>query len=180
MSLRSGTDTIAVGKIAAGTDGLAYYFQGVPIEKDFTFSATATVTSITYNNSQVGFGLMVRDAAWVDTFSPSLISSYVVSGSLKGSSPASAWSSFVRDMSAATQLTGTTVSSASVVPAAGTVLPLSIVKSGSDYTCTYGTEAPKTYTLDLNRIDSQYVYVGLFTARMCQVEFSDISLTIAN
>ena len=67
VSMRSGTATAAAGKIAAATDGIAFYFQQVPIEKDFTLKATATVTSIIYNNSQVGFGLMVRDAAWTDT-----------------------------------------------------------------------------------------------------------------
>ncbi|HWA71037.1 MAG TPA: SGNH/GDSL hydrolase family protein, partial [Polyangiaceae bacterium] len=179
VSMRAGTDTLAVGKIAAATDGIAYYFQQVPIDKDFTLSATATVTSITYNNSQVGFGLMVRDAAWTDTFGPSLISSYVAAGSLKGSNGAAAWSSFIRDMTAPTQLSGATVSSAEVVPAAGSVIPLSIAKEGSTYTSTYGSEAPQSYTIDLNAIDGEHVYAGLFVARMCQVEFSDVSLTIA-
>jgi hypothetical protein len=46
--------------------------------------------------------------------------------------------------------------------------------------CTYGTEAPKVYTIDLNAINAQYVYAGLFTARRCQVEFSNINLTLTN
>ena len=54
------------------------------------------------------------------------------------------------------------------------------MKAGSTYTCTYGTEAPRVYTLDLNAIDGDFVYAGLFTARACQVEFSNISLTLAN
>jgi lysophospholipase L1-like esterase len=180
VDMRSGTATTASGKIAAGTDGIAFYFQQVPIEKDFSLTATATVTSITYNNSQVGFGLMVRDAAWTDTFDPSLISSYVAAGTLKGNAPAAAWSSFVRDMTAAPTLSGTTVSSAAVVPAAGSVIDLSIVKSGDTYTCTYGTEAPAVYTVDLNVKDSDYVYPGLFTARECEVVFSNIALTLTN
>ena len=57
---------------------------------------------------------------------------------------------------------------------------LTIVKAGSTYTCTYGTEAPAVYTIDLNTIDGDFVYAGLFTARECQVEFSNVSLTIAN
>jgi hypothetical protein len=123
---------------------------------------------------------MLRDAAWIDTSNVTLLSSYVACGTLKGSSPASAWSTFTRDTSATTQLTGTTVSSAAAVPAADSVLDLKIVKSGSVYTCTYGTEAPRTYTLDLNAIDGQYVYAGLFTARQCQIEYSNIQLTLAN
>jgi hypothetical protein len=178
--MRSGTATTSAGKIAAATDGIAFYFQQVPIEKDFTLKATATVTSIVYNNSQVGFGLMVRDAVWTDVSDASLLSSYVAAGTLKGSNPAAAWSSFQRDTSAPTQLTGTVVGSPAAVPAAASVIDLSIVKAGSTYTCTYGTEAPAVYTIDLNAIDGDFVYAGLFTARECQVEFSNISLTLAN
>ncbi len=180
VSMRSGTATTAAGKIAAATDGIAFYFQQVPIAKDFTLKATATVTSITYNNTQVGFGLMVRDAAWTDVSDASLLSSYVAAGTLKGSTPATAWSAFQRDTSAPTQLTGTVVSSPADVPMAGSVLDLTIVKAGSTYTCTYGTEAPAVYTIDLNAIDGDFVYAGLFTARACQVEFSNVSLTLAN
>ncbi len=88
VSMRSGTATTSAGKISAATDGIAFYFQKVPIDKDFTLKATATVTSITYNNSQVGFGLMVRDAVWTDTSDASLLSSYVAVGTLKGNNPA--------------------------------------------------------------------------------------------
>ena len=178
VSMSSGSPTLAAGKIAAATDGIAFYFQPVPIDKDFRLSATATVTSITYSNSQVGFGLMVRDAAWTDVSDASLLSSYVAAGILKGNTPATAWSSFMRDTSAGTQLTGTVVSSAAVVPEAGWVLDLSIVKAGSTYTLTYGTEAPVVRTIDLNAIDSQFVYAGLFTARQCQVVFSNVALTV--
>jgi hypothetical protein len=180
VSMRSGTATAGAGKIAAATDGIAFYFQQVPIEKDFTLKATATVTSIVYNNSQVGFGLMVRDAAWTDTSDASLLSSYVAAGTLKGNNPAGAWSSFQRDTSAPTQLTGTVVGSAAAVPVAGSVVDLTIVKAGTTYTCTYGTEAPAVYNVELNAIDGGFVYAGLFTARECQVEFSNVSLTMSN
>jgi lysophospholipase L1-like esterase len=180
VSLTSGSPTVSAGKIAAATDGIAFYFQQVPIAKDFVLTATATVTSVTYSNSQVGFGLMVRDAAWTDLSDASLLSSYVAVGPLKGNAPAAAWSSFIRDMSAPTQLTGTTVSAAADVPMTGAVLDLSIAKSGSTYTCTYGTEAPRVYTIDLSAIDGDYVYAGLFTARQAQISYSNISLTLTN
>jgi lysophospholipase L1-like esterase len=180
VSLTSGSPTVSAGKIAAATDGIAFYFQQVPIAKDFVLSATATVTSVTFSNSQVGFGLMVRDAAWTDVSDASLLSSYVAVGPLKGNAPASAWQSFTRDTSAPTQLTGTVVSAAADVPTTGSVLDLSIAKSGSTYTCTYGTEAPTVYTIDLSAIDGDYVYAGLFTARQAQISFSNISLTVTN
>jgi hypothetical protein len=72
------------------------------------------------------------------------------------------------------------VSSPSVVPAAGSVIDLKIVKTGNVYTCTYGTDDPAIYTIDLNTIDTAYVYAGLFTARECEVVYSNISLTITN
>ena len=178
VSLTSGSPTVSAGKIAAATDGIAFYFQQVPIDKDFILSATATVTSVTFSNSQVGFGLMVRDAAWTDVSDASLLSSYVAVGPLRGNAPASAWQSFIRDTSAPTQLTGTVVTSAADVPAAGAVLALSITKSGSTYTCTYGTEEPTVYTIDLNAIDSGFVYAGLFTARQAEVVFSGVTLTL--
>jgi hypothetical protein len=180
VSLTSGSPTVSAGKIAAATDGIAFYFQQVPIAKDFVLSATATVTSVTFSNSQVGFGLMVRDAAWTDVSDASLLSSYVAVGPLKGNAPATAWSSFIRDMSAPTQLTGTVVSAAADVPMTGSVLDLSIAKTGSTYTCTYGTEAPTVYTIDLSAIDGDYVYAGLFTARQAQISFSNVSLTLTN
>jgi lysophospholipase L1-like esterase len=180
VSMSSGSPTASAGKIAAATDGIAFYFQPVPIDKDFVLSATATVTTVTFSNSQVGFGLMVRDAAWVDRSDASLLSSYVAVGPLKGNVPASAWSSFIRDTTAPTQLTGTVVTSAADVPMAGSVLDLSIVKTGSTYTCTYGTEPPAVYDIDLNVIDSAYVYAGLFTARQSQIVFSNITLTLTN
>ena len=180
VSLTSGSPTVSAGKIAAATDGIAFYFQQVPIAKDFVLSATATVTSVTFSNSQVGFGLMVRDAAWTDVSDASLLSSYVAVGPLKGNAPAAAWQSFIRDTSAPTQLTGTVVSAAADVPTTGAVLDLSIAKSGSTYTCTYGTEAPTVYTIDLSAIDGDYVYVGLFTARQAQISFSNISFTVTN
>jgi lysophospholipase L1-like esterase len=180
VSMSSGSPTVSAGKIAAATDGIAFYFQQVPIDKDFVLSATATVTSVTFSNTQVGFGLMVRDAAWTDRSDASLLSSYVAVGPLKGNVPATAWSSFIRDISAPTQLTGTVVTSAADVPMADSVLDLKIAKSGSTYTCTYGTEPPAIYTIDLNAIDSAYVYAGLFTARQSQIVFSNISLTLTN
>jgi hypothetical protein len=178
VAVRSGSDVISAGKIASASDGLAFYFQSIPVEKDFTLSATATVKTITYNNSQVGFGLMVRDAVWIDVSDITLLSSYVACGPLKGNSPANAWSSFARDTGAATQLTGTPVTSAAVVPATGSVVELKITKSGALYTCAFGGEPPKTYALDLNAIDNAYVYAGLFTARAAEVSYSNIQLTV--
>jgi len=180
VTMRSGTTTTSAGKISSTTDGLAMYFQKLPINTNFTFTATATVNSIT-SNDQVSFGLMVRDAIWIDTFDASLVSSYVAVGPLKITKGANAYSSFTRvyDTVNKTSTMGyTLVSSTSLIPTAGTTVNLSIVKSGNTYTVTYGTETAVTYTTDLNGIDTDYIYAGLYTARQCEVVFSNITLTI--
>ena len=63
-------------------------------------------------------------------------------------------------MSAAPTLTGTVVSSPTVMPMAGSVIDLKIVKAGDEYRCSYGTEAPAAYTVDLHVKDSQFVDAG--------------------
>jgi len=176
VSMRSGT-TVAAGKISSTADGMAMYFRQIPGNKDFTCTATATVNSIT-SNDQVSFGIMVRDSVWIDKYAAPTCS-WVAAGPFKITKGAAAWSSFIRDTTASTQLIGTTVSSATVVPVATTVVNLKIVRVGNVYTVTYGTEAAVNYTLNLNAIDANYDYVGVYTVRQCQVDFSNIVLTVA-
>jgi len=181
VSMHSGTPAGAAGKIATTSDGLAFYFQQIPINKNFTLRATATVRSLS-NNDQLSFGLMVRDAVWIDTSDASLLSPYIACGPLKISKKAGALSSFSREFNANSNTfaltNGQTVSSASAVPVVGSVINLSIVKVGAVYTVTFGSEPPATYTVDLNSLDPKNVYAGLYTVRQCQVDFSNISLTI--
>ncbi len=70
-----------------------------------------------------------------------------------------------------------------------TELRLKIIRNNTGYTCIYesanGTEVGR-YTYydqdrnDLNQIDSEYVYVGFFTARSANVTFSDVVLTTSD
>jgi lysophospholipase L1-like esterase len=176
VSMRSGSSTSSIGKISTTSDGLAMYFQAVPIATNFTLSATATVVYVNNTNSQVAFGLMVRDAVWIDTADATLISNYVACGPYKMN--VAAWqTSFTRDLAAVPMQGGTSVVS-STKPAAGSVINMVIVKSGSTYTVTYGSEAPVTYTVDLGFTDSTNVYPGVFTSRAAEVNFSNITLTI--
>jgi lysophospholipase L1-like esterase len=180
ISIKAGTSSTGIGKISNTCDGIAMCFQKIAYTSNWTMSATATVGSyLGSGNSQVAFGLMVRDAVWIDTFDASLASNQVTCGPLKMSNGTGAWwTSFIRDTSVGAP-TGTVVgSTTATVPTIGTVVNLKIVKSGDSYTVTYGTEAPVTYTLDLHLTDSDYVYVGPFCARQADVTFSNIVLTI--
>ncbi len=55
------------GKIVSkSTDGLAFYYTAVPSEKNFTFTATATIDTWAFTNGQEGFGLMAADRVGVN------------------------------------------------------------------------------------------------------------------
>ena len=55
------------GKIVpASTDGLAYYYTAVPANKNFTFTAKATIDSWSFTNAQEGFGIMAADRVGVN------------------------------------------------------------------------------------------------------------------
>jgi lysophospholipase L1-like esterase len=185
VSMRSGVYASATSGTTAGkigsTEGIALYFQQIPIDKDFTLSATATVNWFVANGGQTGFGIMVRDGVWIDTADSKLKSASVAVGTLKyaaasGSTPASAYYAWYRPDSASGISKLGTISSS--FPEAGSVINMSIQKVGAIYTCTYGSETPVSYTIDLNALVNDYVYAGLFTARECQVDWSNIALTI--
>ena len=160
------------GKIANGNDGLCMYFQQVPIGQDFTLSAKAKVVYIKENN-QVSFGLMVRDDIYIDLNDNSINSSYVACAALGIAKGEGKWtSSFERKDGELVQTTTTSEK----LPVAGTVVDLSIEKKGNAYTVKYGKNPAVTYVADLNDIDADYVYAGLFTSRCVTVEYSDVRL----
>ena len=164
--------TASSGKIASANDGLCMYFQQIPIDKDFTLTATAKILYIA-NNSQVSFGLMARDDIYIDTDDKSINSSYVACAALGIAKDEGQWTtSFERKDGELVQ----TKVSVEKKPAEGTVVALSLVKKGNTYTVKYGKEPAKTYTAPLNEIDSGYVYAGLFTSRCVTVEYSNVSL----
>jgi len=188
VSMRSGTlgasgttnDGSACGKIAASTDGLAMYFQAIAADADFTITAKATIVAIT-SNAQVSFGIMLRDDMYIDTFDASITSNYIACGPLKITTAAAGtmYSSFGRVTDSSAVMTVPYTYAASLVaPVAGDAIPLSMTKVGSEITVKYGAEAEARYTIDLSAKDSAYNYVGLFTARQCIVDFSEIALTI--
>ena len=159
------------GKIAGSSDGLMMYYVQLPDGSTFTLSATATVNDMAANN-QVSFGLMARDDLYIDTYVAETMGDYVAAGTRNQG----AFSGFGRksgalyDGPAATQ-----------VYTAGDTLDLKITGSADGYTVTYGGNAPASAGFDypLTAVDSDYIYVGFYVARNCNVTFSNISLEVS-
>lgn len=173
ISMRSGlSDGSSVGKIASSSDGILFYFQMLPRNKDFELKATATV-KFNAKNNQVSFGLMARDDVYFDKFDNSIKSDYVATGALGLASEK--WnSSFTRMSGALTK----NPASVEAKPAAGTTVDLTLSKKGNEYTLTYGNEAPVTVTAELNEVDKDNIFVGLYTVRCVAVDFTNVSLTV--
>ncbi|MBO6218247.1 MAG: hypothetical protein J6N81_01550 [Treponema sp.] len=162
-----------VGKIASSEDGILFYFQKLPIDKDFTIKATAKVLNFKSNN-QVSFGLMARDNVLIDENVAGFNSNYVAAAPLKVKNEN--WSAGYARIDAALNENEHVVES---VPVKDTVVDLSIVKKGSEFTVKYGKEEPVTYEINLGEFDKENMYVGAFTSRNCYVEFTNLSLSYA-
>ena len=174
----SGDMNIAVknnkGKISGATDGLAMYYYKVPVGSSFTLTATATVNDIVLND-QVSFGLMARDAMYIDVNSKDPLGDYVAAGPLKMLN-GPLWNCFARKSTTLTQggvAQNTTIS-------AGQSYDLKIESNSDGYACTFGNETTITggFDFQLTSIDSDYVYVGMFAARNADITFTNIKLVV--
>lgn len=159
------------GQVSDSADGIAFYFQKVDISKDFNFTATAKVLSAGQDD-QVAFGLMARDDVYIDR-DDKIASDYVAAGGYKFASSSAENTSWTRSDKA---IKATPASSQKI--AKDTVVNLSISKQGKVYTVKCGSDPAVRYTADLNKVDADNIYVGLFTARSAYIEFSNISLTV--
>lgn len=162
------------GKISSTADGIAMYYYKVPASSTFTLTATAKVNSFV-KNDQVAFGLMARDAMYIDTNTKDSLGDYVAAGTIKLGNPSNAWNCFARKAGALTK--GGSVTNELV---AGDTVELKIESNSDGYACTYGEEQTVTGGFDfrLTSIDSEYVYVGMFVSRNANVEFSNIKLIV--
>ena len=174
VSMHSGSKDCktAAGKISSATDGIAFYFQQIAADKDFSISATATVINIKANN-QVSFGIMARDNVLIDTADSGVSTNYVAAGPLKLT--ASDWkSTFARDGGALVE----TAAQVESVPSTNTVVEISLVKEGNIIRAKYGNEEAKEYTVDLTQADKDNIYIGFYTVRNAVVDFSNIKVEI--
>ena len=158
------------GKIAGSSDGLMMYYVQLPAGTTFKLKATATVNSMAANN-QVSFGLMARDDLYIDTYVAETMGDYVAAGTRNQG----AFAGFGRK--SGELYNGP---AATHVYAAGDTLDLEIAGSADGYTVTYGGNAPVSAGFDypLTAVDSDYIYVGFYVSRNCNVTFSNISLEI--
>ncbi len=161
----------SVGKIAGASDGIMFYFQKLPIDKDFTLKAKAKILNFGANNNQVSFGVMVRDDVYIDKYDNSINSDYVAAGPLKLANNEDYSSSWMRQNATLNE----THNAGQPKPAKGDVIDISITKKGNVYTTQFGKDTAE-YTIDLKSVDPNVIYAGLFTVRSAYIEFSDISL----
>ena len=162
------------GKITDTSDGIAMYYYKVPAKSVFTLSAKMRVLAYDVHD-QASFGLMVRDAVWLDMNTKDMMGDYVAAGPLKLSKQGNVWNCFARKSGALTR-GGICVNEI----AAGDVIDVKIESSTDGYACTFGKEETITGGFDfkLTSIDSDYVYVGMYVARNADVTFSDVKLIV--
>ncbi len=172
MHAGSTDGSTSVGKIAGASDGIAFYFQQIPANKDFTLTATAKILHVAKNN-QVAFGLMARDDVYIDKFDNSINTDYVAAGPLKiakGEDYSSSWRRSDGNLNE-------TKNQGQSVPEAGQTVEISLSKKGNVYTAKYGKDSAE-YGANLTSIDEGNIYVGLFTVRSAYIEFSNVKLTV--
>ena len=157
------------GKIST-TDGMAMYYYKVPADSNFVITANATVNSINKHN-QVAFGLMARDAMYIDVNDKSALGDYVAAGSIQQGT-----ANCFKRKDGALGYGGKLENPVE----AGKTYALKIESNSDGYACTFGDNAAISGGFDfkLTSIDADYVYVGLFVARQADVTFSDIKLVV--
>jgi len=158
------------GKISSTTDGMAMYYYKVPADSNFVITANATVNSINKHN-QVAFGLMARDAMYIDVNDKSSLGDYVAAGSIQQGT-----ANCFKRKDGALGYGGKLENPVE----AGKTYALKIESNSDGYACTFGDNAAISGGFDfkLTSIDADYVYVGLFVARQADVTFSDIKLVV--
>ena len=158
------------GKISSTTDGMAMYYYKVPADSNFVITANATVNSINKHN-QVAFGLMARDAMYIDVNDKSALGDYVAAGSIQQGT-----ANCFKRKDGALGYGGKLENPLE----AGKTYALKIESNSDGYACTFGDNAAISGGFDfkLTSIDADYVYVGLFVARQADVTFSDIKLVV--
>ena len=158
------------GKISSTTDGMAMYYYKVPADSNFVITANATVNSINKHN-QVAFGLMARDAMYIDVNDKSALGDYVAAGSIQQGT-----ANCFKRKDGALGYGGKLENPVE----AGKTYALKIESNSDGYAGTFGDNAAISGGFDfkLTSIDADYVYVGLFVARQADVTFSDIKLVV--
>ncbi len=165
------------GKISGSAgDGIAMYFQQINKDQDFSLSVDVTINSGDFTNNQVGFGIMLRDDMYIDEFlSTTITGDYFVSGSTNFNKGAT--SSFSKSNGKLSSDQKANLSSFE----SGTKIKLSLSRKDGVITTTYNDQTYSYNSIDnLAKIDTEYDYIGLFTARNADVTYSNLTYTALN
>ncbi|TDG00533.1 S-layer homology domain-containing protein [Paenibacillus piri] len=155
------------GKIAGGSEGIAYYFKELPDDANFELSATATVDSWDANN-QVSFGIMARSNVLDNEHvGSSFTGEYVAVGALD-----QAMKGFYK-MGGGTQQKAGLEFGTAAAPSAGNVYELKLKKSGDVIMLQIGSQ-----TKVLSDYTGNLAYVGLYTSRKTQVTYSNVKFAV--
>ena len=163
------------GKFSSTADGFAFLFTQVEADKNFKLSVSGRIL-YTASTKQAGFGLMLRDDAYLPVKDASIISNYVTAGILCEAD--SAYALFSRENAKLNK--GQSFSSG--LPAVDDVYTMTIERVGQSVTvtvtCGDKTATTTHYDFDLFAKDNGYMYVGMFANRGTVVEFTDVSFEI--
>ena len=165
------------GKISSSTDGIAMYYYKIPADATFTLSADMTINAYDKNN-QVAFGLMVRDAMYIDTNSKDSNGDSVNAAFFKLADVDNGnggWNGYARKDGVLTS--GGKLSREYT---AGETVTLVLSGTADGYSTKIGNEETVSGGFDfkLTNFDADYVYVGMFAARNADVAFSNIKLIV--
>lgn len=184
MCVQDGTSSTGTGsKIAAAQDARAMYYYQLGVDEEFSLEARAKVDFIP-NDSQAAFGLMARDDMHVDngdlgkgndtTGKDISTASYVVAGA-RGKEKK--WYGYTRTSpTTAPNVIDSNVTLPEIV-AAGQTYDLSLSYQNGQYTVQINDGKAVSTSIDLNAVDSQYKYVGMFATRQTGVTFDRICFT---
>lgn len=172
----------AQGKIGSDQDGIVMYYQQLKADDDFTISATAHVNGIWNYDNQVSFGATVRDKVLVNdgtTTDSITLGDYVTAGpiemlkTVKGDAlPGDMSFAYTRKAGVLSDKQTTTLTS---VPQPGDDIPVSIKKSGTNYTVTFGTESAVIDGSGLSMTDD--IYVGFFASRCADITYNNVKVS---
>lgn len=155
------------GKISSTTDGIAYLYQSVPLDRDFEFSATATVNSIADHN-QASFGIMLRNTVYDYVHGADYAKDdYLAVGALdKKIKLFSRLNTVQAKQDLAEQLS---------IPTAGSSYQLTVKKMSNVFVVTVNDQS---YVMD--NYASDVSYIGLFTARNADITYENVQLAIVS
>ncbi len=166
------SNTANHGKFSSSADGFGAAFMRVSKDDNFTITVTAKITAYSEptNQNQSGFGVMLRDDIYIDTYDTGINSNFVAAGILMDGSTI-----FSRENGTLTK------GSNSITPTVGSSYTMTIQRVGQVVTVTVsdGTNTyTETYTdFDFTAVDNDYMYICLFANRGLTVEFSNITYT---